>query len=95
MGHDIKDMNFEQSFDIDDVSFRNVNQEFESKFRSRYNNSLASMSDSKDRLRNASGASSLGILEKMAQRMESYDKKTDFEESYSQLVKEFEPFAET
>lgn len=93
--HEIKDMDFQQSFDIDDVSFSNVNREFEDKFRTTYRDSLSLMSDSKDRIRNASGANTLGILEKMARRMETYDKGSDFEESYYRLEKEFEPFTET
>lgn len=90
-----RDMNFEQSFDINDVSFDNVSREFENRFRHRYSSSLNLMSDGRDRLRNASGANSLGILEKMAQRIDYYDEKSDFQESYDQLIKEYEQFTET
>lgn len=90
-----KQINLESSFNINKVSFKNVNSEFERKFREKYYNSLKMMSDSKDRLTNASGASSLGVLETMARRIDDYNIKSDFEASYYQLQKEYEPFTET
>lgn len=86
---------FESSFDINKVSFDNVSKDFEKKFRASYNKSLSMMSDGKDRLTNASGANSLGILEKMAQRIKHYDSRSDFEDSYHELLNEYEPFTET
>jgi hypothetical protein len=93
--NEVKDLGFEQSFDVKKVSFRNVNEEFENNFKKSYKKSLNMMSDDKDRIRSASGANSLGILEKMAQRIEYYDKSSDFEKSYNDLEKEYEPFTET
>lgn len=95
MRNQIKDLNFEQGFDINDVSFENVSKEFENKFRKRYRSALELMSNDRDELRNASGASTLGLLEKMAQRIDLYDQSSDFRGSYEQLVKEYEPFTET
>lgn len=86
---------FNTSFDINKVSFKNVSRDFETKFRNYYKKSLNMMSDNKDALTKASGASSLGILEAVAQRMDSYDKNSDFEKIYNDLQKEFEPFTET
>lgn len=90
-----KSMNFESSFNIERVSFSNVSKGFEKEFKKSYSNALAAMSDSKDRLTNASGANSLGILEKMAQHMKDYDIKSDFKDSYHKIQEEFEPFTET
>lgn len=95
MKHDMKDLNFEQSFDINDVSFDTVSTEFENKFRKRYRNALEMMSDSKDELKNAAGASTLGVLEQMVRQIGSYDRSSDFKESYENLMKEYEPFTET
>lgn len=92
---DRKPTDFERSFDINSISFENVSKDFEKKFREKYYNSLKMMSDSKDRLDNASGANSLGILERMAQRISDYNSGSDFEYSYHQLLKEYEPFTET
>ncbi|MCX8132256.1 MAG: hypothetical protein N3I35_19445 [Clostridia bacterium] len=90
-----KHMDFEPTFNIEKISFENVSKEFESKFKDRYSSALASISDGKDKLTNASGANSLGILEKMAQHMEYFDEKSDFEDSYHKMLKEYEPFIET
>lgn len=92
---DKKDLEFEQTFDINKVSFDKVNRDFENKFKQRYSSSLSMMSDSKDHLKNASGASSLGILEKMGNRIGYYDKTSDFEKSYEDLQREYEAFSET
>lgn len=92
---DQKKMNFEMSFDIRKVSFDNVSPEFEKKFRESYSNSLQKMADSEDRITNASGVNNLGILEKMASRIEDYDKSSRFEDSYRELQEEYERFTET
>ncbi|HEX3030208.1 MAG TPA: hypothetical protein VHT34_13100 [Clostridia bacterium] len=92
---DKKNMDFESNFDIDKISFNNVNSDFEKDFRKAYRNSLENMSDAKDPLQNASGANTLGILEKMAQHIKDYDRESDFGESYEQLLKEYRPFTET
>jgi hypothetical protein len=86
---------YAQSFDINDISFDHVNREFENKFRKRYRNALDMISDDKEDLKSASGASTLGILEKMAQQIGYYDQASDFEESYEQIMKEYEPFMKT
>ncbi len=90
-----KSINFESRFDINRLSFDNVSEEFENKFRRAYKKSLDTMSDKRDPLINASGANSLGILEKMAQQISAYDKNSVFERSYDDLLKEYEPFTET
>lgn len=90
-----KAMTFESRFDIDKLSFDNVSADFESKFRRAYRRSLEKMSDSKARLDNSAGANSLGILEKMGQQMNTYDRRSDFEQCYHDLIKEYEPFTET
>ncbi len=82
-------------FDIDKVSFKNVNGNFEKKFRERYEQSIKMISDDFGGLVSAIGSNSLDILEKMAQRIEYYDMSSDFEDSYHQLLKEYEPFTET
>lgn len=92
---DQKHMSFESRFDIDKVSFKNVSKEFEREFRKDYRKSLDSISDARDPLTNASGVNSLGILEKMAQRIDNYDTSSNFEDSYQALLKEFQPFTET
>ncbi|MCX7710693.1 MAG: hypothetical protein N2484_12705 [Clostridia bacterium] len=92
---DQKPMNFESSFNIDRVTFDNVSEDFERKFKERYSKSLQMMSDSRDPMTNASGANSLGILEKMAQKIKDYDSRSDFEESYHQMLKVYERFTET
>ena len=88
-------IDFEESFDIDRVSFKSVSSEFERKFRDRYEKSLSMMAGNRDPLTNAGGINSLGMLEKMAGRMRFYDEDSDFEESYNELLKEYEPFSET
>lgn len=90
-----KNINFEPKFNINKLSFNNVSKEFESKFRDLYKNSLVMMSDDRDRLTNASGASTLGILEKMAGQISQYSKNSDFEQSYNTIQKEYEPYKET
>ncbi len=88
-------MTFESRFNIDKLSFDNVSEDFESKFRRAYRRSLEKMSDSKSRLDNSAGANSLGILEKMGQQMSTYDRRSDFEHCYHDLINEYEPFTET
>lgn len=88
-------MNFESHFDIDKVSFKNVSKDFEHKFKQMYAKSLNMMSDSATRLINASGASTLGVLEKMAQRIDEYDRKSSFDDSYKELLEEYSPYTET
>ena len=83
------------SFDINKVSFDNVNKEFERRFRDSYNKSLHRMSDSEDRLTHAGGATALEILKTMARRMGDYDATSDFEASYHDVQKELEPFTDT
>ncbi|MFZ5987865.1 MAG: hypothetical protein ACOYWZ_12170 [Bacillota bacterium] len=90
-----KPLEIESSFDINEVSFENVNKDFEKKFKDRYENSLSMISDDKDPLTNASGINTLGMLEKMAQRIEHYDENSDFEDSFNAMLKEYEPFTET
>lgn len=90
-----KPLEIESSFDINEVSFENVNKDFEKKFKDRYENSLSMISDDKDPLTNASGINTLGMLEKMAQRIEYYDENSDFEDSFNAMLKEYEPFTET
>lgn len=90
-----KSMNFESRFNIDKMSFNNVSNDFERKFKKLYDNSLNKMSDDKDPLINGSGANSLGILEKMAQQIYLYDKNSDFEQSYHDMLEEYQPFTET
>lgn len=90
-----KRLSFEPNFDINRVSFENVSTEFENKFREHYREALNRMSSGDDCLDNASGANTLGFLEKMAQHIKRYDKTTDFDNSYNQIQKEFEPFTET
>jgi hypothetical protein len=88
-------MSFEQEFDIDKVSFKNVSPEFEKKFRAAYARSLSNMSGSRDPLTNSSGTNSLELLEDMARRISDYDEESRFEDSYTQLLREYEPFTET
>ncbi len=83
------------SFDINKVSFANVNKEFERRFRDIYNKSLHRISDSEDRLTHAGGATALEILKAMSRRMEDYDRTSDFETSYHDVQKELEPFTDT
>lgn len=90
-----KTSNFEASFNIDKVSFKNVSEDFERKFKERYSRSLNMMADVKDPLTNANGANSLEILEKMATRIKDYRREDDFEESYRSLLQENEGFRET
>jgi hypothetical protein len=90
-----KAMTFESSFDIDKLSFDNVSEDFESKFRRAYRRSLEKMSDSRNRLDNSTGTNTLGILEKMGQQISTYDRRSDFEQCYHDLIKEYEPFTET
>ncbi|MCX7745882.1 MAG: hypothetical protein N2645_03180 [Clostridia bacterium] len=90
-----KPLDFESSFNINNVSFDHVSKDFEHKFRESYKNSLQMMSDQHDPITNANGANTLGILEKMAQRIDAYTGHSDFEESYYKLLKEYEPFTET
>ncbi|MCX7921710.1 MAG: hypothetical protein N3B21_06815 [Clostridia bacterium] len=92
---DQRPMEFESRFNIKDVTFENVSNEFEKHFRDAYNNSLKMMSDTRNPMDNASGANTLGILEQMAQRIESYDSSTDFERSYQDLLEEYRRFTET
>ncbi|HEY9062059.1 MAG TPA: hypothetical protein VIO64_16365 [Pseudobacteroides sp.] len=89
-GNNTQGLNFSQQFNINEVSFDNVNKEFESKFRERYKDSLSLMSDSHDKLENATGASSLNTLEKMARNIKYYSKNSDFEESFEEVLKEAE-----
>lgn len=89
-----KHVDFESSFDINRVDFDNVSKEFEKKFRAHYSSALGAMSDSKDRLTNASGANTLGILEKMGQHIKDFDRNSDFESSYHKMLEEYEPFTE-
>jgi hypothetical protein len=93
--NNIQDLNFSRQFNINDISFENVNKEFENKFRERYNNSLSMMSDNYDKLENASGASSLEALEKIARNIKYYDKNSDFEESFEEIFREEDPLTET
>jgi hypothetical protein len=90
-----KNISFESHFNIDKMSFDNVNSDFERKFKKLYDSSLNRMSDDRDPLSNASGANSLGILEKMAQQLYLYDRNSDFEQSYREMLEEYEPFNET
>lgn len=89
-----KPIDMEQRFDINKVSFNNVSSEFERKFKERYSNSL-NMIAKKDDFKSASGTNSLGILEEMARRIDDYNASTDFEETYRQLINEYEPFTES
>jgi hypothetical protein len=93
--NNIQDLNFSQQFNINEISFENVNKEFENKFRERYNDSLSMMSDSHDKLENASGASSLEALEKIARNIKYYDKNSDFEESFEEIFREDDLLTET
>ncbi|MDP4094516.1 MAG: hypothetical protein Q8920_14295 [Bacillota bacterium] len=88
-------MEFETRFDVNKVSFSSVSEEFRNKYLGAYRKSLKKMSDDKNGLDNASGANSLGILEKMGRQMAYYNKASDFEQSYHELMKEYEPFTET
>lgn len=90
-----KDLDLKQTFDINDISFNNVSSVFENNFRRQYADALERISDNSDCLRDASGASKLGILEQMARHIDSYDRASDFNTSYEQLIKEYEPFTET
>lgn len=92
---DQEKLNLESEFDIDRVSFKNVSKDFEDKFKESYARSLKMMSDSRDRFSNANGTNTLKILENMAHRIEDYDKDDKFEDSYEQLLKEYQPFTET
>lgn len=88
-------LSFEQNFDINKVSFDNVSNDFERKFKETYAKSLNMMSDSASRLTNGSGANALGLLEKMAQRMDAYDKTSSFKDSFEEMLEEYGPFLET
>ena len=90
-----KDLDLEQSFDINDISFDNVSREFEESFRKQYADALERIGDNNDCMRDAAGASKLGILEQMARHIDSYNRNSDFDSSYGELIKEFEPFTET
>lgn len=90
-----KDLELAQSFDINDISFDNVSREFEESFRKQYADALESIGDNNDCMRDAAGASKLGILEQMARHMDSYNHNSDFNASYNELIKEYEPFTET
>ena len=90
-----KDLDLKQSFDINDITFDKVSSEFEKNFRRQYANALERISDNDDCLRDSSGASKLGILEQMARHIDLYDRSSDFNTSYEQLLKEYEPFTET
>lgn len=94
-GDNIQGLSFSQQFNIDEISFNNVNKDFEKNFKERYKDSLSMMSDSHDKLENASGASSLDALEKMARKIKNYNKDSDFEASFEEIFKEEEPFTET
>ncbi len=88
-------VDFEASFDINDISFGNVSAEFEKKFREKYKKSLSMISDDKNPLAGTGGANSLGVLEAMGRRIDNYDMHTDFDKSYYELLRELEPFTET
>ncbi|HEX2945277.1 MAG TPA: hypothetical protein VHT96_04905 [Clostridia bacterium] len=90
-----KDVELAQSFDINDISFDNVSRKFEENFRTQYADALDKISDNNDCMRDAAGASKLGILEKMARNLDAYDRSSDFNKSYENLIKEYEPFTET
>jgi hypothetical protein len=92
---DRKPMTFESTYNIEKLSFDNVSKDFEKDFKKHYSIALNSMSDGRDKLTNASGANTLGILEKMGQRLNRYDRNSDFSDSYHQMEKEFEPFTES
>ncbi len=94
-GDNIQGLNFSQQFNIDEISFKNVNKDFEEHFKELYKESLSMMSDSRDKLENASGASSLDALEKMARKIKSYNKNSDFEASLEEIFMEDEPFTQT
>ncbi|KNY27302.1 hypothetical protein [Pseudobacteroides cellulosolvens] len=94
-GDNIQGLNFSQQFNIDEVSFNNVNRDFEKQFKERYKESLSMMSDSHDKLENASGASSLDALEKMARKINNYNINSNFEASFEEVFKENEPFTQT
>lgn len=85
----------ESSFDINRVSFKNVSREFEKKFRENYSRALQRLSDGNESLEKSAGASSLGILEQMARRISDYDEDDDFEKSYANMIRDFEPFTES
>ncbi|MDP4182302.1 MAG: hypothetical protein Q8942_14585 [Bacillota bacterium] len=87
--------NFEHDIDINSISFNNVNKDFESQFKERYKDSISMVSDSKDQLENASGAVSLDALGKIARQIKYYDKNSDFEKSFEDILVEDRRFTET
>lgn len=86
---------FEGNFEINQISFENVSSNFEKEFKSKYQDSLRMMADNQDPLTNASGASALGILEKIARQINIYDHNADFEDIFDAELTENEPYAET
>jgi len=84
-----------EPFAIEGVSFENVNGEFERKFRECYREAISRASGSSGELLRMGGENALDILESMANRMAFYDSQSDFDESFRELLQEYEPFTET
>lgn len=89
-----KHTDFEAYFDLNNVNFKNVNSEFERKFKERYQNSLKMMGEKKAPVTNSVGVNSLGILENMARNIDGYGRETEFEESYQEAYEDYEPYSE-
>lgn len=80
--------------DIKKVQFNNVNSDFKKNFIDYYNNSIE-LIYSTDELNKANGLNRLGVLRKMSLNMDEYNKHSNFENSYYNILKEIQPNTET